>query len=148
AAALGGGREVAVPANRIAADCTRITPDMLTLITLDPAAIERIVACIPGGAANVQDIYPLAPLQAGVLYQHRAVQGDDAYVLQAQFAFDSRLRLDAFAHALQAVIERHDILRSSFHWDGLEEPVQGVGRSASLSVESGRVAPRLDLAQA
>ena len=148
AAALGGGREVTVPANRIAADCTRITPDMLALITLDPAAIERIVASIPGGAANVQDIYPLAPLQAGILYQHRAVQGDDAYVLQAQFAFDSRLRLDAFAHALQAVIQRHDILRSSFHWDGLEEPVQVVWRTALLRVENGSVPPRLDLAQA
>nr|WP_282445111.1 non-ribosomal peptide synthetase [Pseudomonas sp. W2Jun17] len=148
AAALGGGREVAVPANGIAADCARITPDMLALVSLDQAAIERIVASIPGGAANVQDIYPLAPLQAGILYQHRAAQGDDAYVLQAQFAFDSRARLDAFASALQAVIQRHDILRSSLHWEGLEEPVQVVWRHARLSVESGPLPSRLDLGQA
>ncbi|OPB02335.1 non-ribosomal peptide synthetase [Pseudomonas synxantha] len=148
AAALGSGREVAVPANGIAADCARITPEMLALVSLDQAAIERIVASIPGGAANVQDIYPLAPLQAGILYQHRAVQGDDAYVLQAQFAFDSRARLEAFASALQAVIQRHDILRSSLHWDGLEEPVQVVWRHARLSVESGPLPPRLDLGQA
>jgi arthrofactin-type cyclic lipopeptide synthetase C len=148
AAALGGGREVAVPANRIAADCAHITPDMLALIALDQAAIERIVACIPGGAANVQDIYPLAPLQAGILYHHRAVLDGDAYLLQAQFAFDSPLRLQAFARALQAVIQRHDILRSSFHWDGLEEPVQVVWREASLSVETGALPQRLDLAQA
>ncbi|TYK55435.1 non-ribosomal peptide synthetase [Pseudomonas synxantha] len=148
AAALGGGREVAVPANGIAADCVRITPDMLALVSLDQAAIERIVTSIPGGAANVQDIYPLAPLQAGILYQHRAAQGDDAYVLQAQFAFDSRARLDAFASALQAVIQRHDILRSSLHWDGLEEPVQVVWRHARLSVESGPLPSRLDLGQA
>ncbi|QXQ20944.1 amino acid adenylation domain-containing protein [Pseudomonas tolaasii] len=148
AAALGGGREVAVPANGIAADCAYITPDMLPLIRLDQPAIDRIVASIPGGAANVQDIYPLAPLQAGMLYQHRAVQGDDAYVLQAQFAFDSLPRMDAFAAALQAVIQRHDILRSSFHWDGLEEPVQVVWRQASLRVESGPLPRRLDLGQA
>lgn len=148
AAALGAGREVVVPANGIAADCTRITPHMLTLIQLDQIAIDRIVSSIPGGAANVQDIYPLAPLQAGMLYQHRAVQGHDAYVLRAQFAFDSKARLDAFAHALQAVIRRHDILRSSFHWDGLQEPVQVVWRQASLSVESGPLPQRLDLAQA
>ncbi|OPA89014.1 non-ribosomal peptide synthetase, partial [Pseudomonas fluorescens] len=148
AAALGGGREVPVPVNGIAADCTYITPSMLPLIQLDQPAIDCLVACIPGGAANVQDIYPLAPLQAGMLYQHRAVQGPDEYVLQAQFAFDSRQRLDAFAHALQAVIQRHDILRSSFHWDGLEEPVQVVWRAASLSVETGPVPQRLNLAQA
>ncbi|KAB0570175.1 non-ribosomal peptide synthetase [Pseudomonas palleroniana] len=148
AAALGGGREVAVPANRITADCTRITPDMLPLIQLDQPAIDRIVACIPGGVANVQDIYALAPLQAGMLYQHRATQGADAYVLQAQFGFDSQARLDAFTQALQAVIQRHDVLRSSFHWDGLEEPVQVVWRNAVLRVETGPLPQRLDLGQA
>ena len=148
AAALGGGREVAVPANGIAADCAYICPDMLALIQLDQPAIDRIVACIPGGAANVQDIYPLAPLQAGMLYHHRAVQAGDDYVLRAQFAFDSLVRMEAFALALQAVIQRHDILRSSFHWDGLEEPVQVVWRKASLVVESGLLPQRLDLSQA
>ncbi|MFL1563961.1 amino acid adenylation domain-containing protein [Pseudomonas sp. O64] len=148
AAALGGGREVAVPANGIAPDCTYITPDMLALVQLDQPAIERIVACIPGGAANVQDIYPLAPLQAGILYHHRAVVEGDAYLLQAQFAFDSLVRLQAFARALQAVIQRHDVLRSSLHWDGLEEPVQVVWREALLSVETGPLPQRLDLAQA
>ncbi|NMZ50952.1 amino acid adenylation domain-containing protein [Pseudomonas poae] len=148
AATLGGSREVAVPANGIAADCRAITPDMLTLVTLNQAAIDRVVAAIPGGAANVQDIYPLAPLQAGILYHHRAVQEGDVYVLQAQFAFDNVVRLQAFAEALQAVIQRHDILRSSFHWDGLEEPVQVVWRTAALRVESGPLPQRLDLAQA
>ena len=148
AAALGGGREVAVPANGIAAGCTHITPDMLPLIQLDQPAIERIVACIPGGAVNVQDIYPLAPLQAGMLYHHRATSAGDDYVLRAQFAFASRQRLEAFAQALQAVIQRHDSLRSSFHWDGLEEPVQVVWREASLRLESGPMPQRLDLSQA
>ncbi|MEG1681036.1 MAG: AMP-binding protein, partial [Stenotrophomonas sp.] len=147
AAALGGGREVVVPVNRIAPDCTHITPDMLALITLDPTAIDRLVACIPGGAANVQDIYPLAPLQAGMLYHHRASATDD-YVLRAQFAFDSLTRLHAFASALQAVIQRHDALRSSFHWDGLEEPLQVVWRDAALHVENAPLPTRLELGQA
>ncbi|MGC3818314.1 condensation domain-containing protein, partial [Enterococcus faecalis] len=79
---------------------------------------------------------------------HRAVLEGDAYLLQAQFAFDNLLRLQAFTRALQAVIRRHDILRSSFHWDGLEEPVQVVWREASLRVETGPLPQRLDLAQA
>nr|QLY89263.1 pseudodesmin synthetase [Pseudomonas sp.] len=135
AAAVGGQREVAVPANRIAADCTHITPDLLPLADLDQAAIERLVASIPGGVGNVQDIYGLAPLQAGILYHHLATAAGDPYVLQVQCGFSGLPQVEAFVGALNSVIARHDILRSSIHWGGLDEPVQVVWRQAPLVVE-------------
>ncbi|XXE03676.1 amino acid adenylation domain-containing protein [Pseudomonas sp. Z3-6] len=135
AAAVGGGHEIEVPANGITPDCARITPAMLPLATLTQEAIDRIVATVPGGAPNVQDIYPLAPLQEGILYHHVSAQQGDPYVLQALFAFQDEARLEAFAQALQGVIDRHDILRTSIMWEGLEQPVQVVWRKALLSVE-------------
>ncbi|MGY2390917.1 condensation domain-containing protein, partial [Pseudomonas sp. SDO528_S397] len=124
--------EVAVPANRIGAGCTQITPDLLPLATLDQASIDRIVASVPGGVANVQDIYALAPLQEGLLYHHISAEYGDPYQQHALFAFDSRSRLDAFAQALQQVIARHDILRTGLFWEQLEAPVQVVWREAPL----------------
>lgn len=113
----------------------RITPDMLPLVTLDQPTLDRIVAGVPGGAANLQDIYPLAPLQEGMLYLHLSAPAGDPYVSQARFAFDSRERLQAFADALQWMIGRHDILRTSFIWKRLDEPLQVVQRKASLHCE-------------
>ncbi|OUM08507.1 non-ribosomal peptide synthetase [Pseudomonas syringae] len=134
ASAVGSGNQVKVPANRIGADCTWITPDLLPLVTLDQEGIDRVVASVQGGACNVQDIYPLGPLQAGIFYHYLSAGEDDPYRLQARFAFADRSRLDAFCQALQKVIDRNDVLRTSLYWEGLETPVQVVWRHAALPV--------------
>ncbi|MCF5455205.1 non-ribosomal peptide synthetase, partial [Pseudomonas syringae] len=133
---LGNGHEVEVPANGIVVGCTRITPSMLPLADLSEDAIERIVRAVPGGTANVQDIYALAPLQEGVLFHHLASVEGDPYLLNTRFALPSEDHLKAFVRALQGVIARHDILRTAVLWEGLDEPVQTVWREAPLAVEA------------
>ena len=123
------------PAVAIPPGCSRITSAMLPLVRLEEDQIERICRAIPGGAANIQDIYPLTALQEGILFHSRLEQDNDPYTLGTIQIFADRSALDRHLSALQAVIDRHDILRTAVIWEGLEEPVQVVQRNARLPVQ-------------
>ncbi len=119
---------------------------------LTQADIDRIVALVPGGVANIQDIYALSPLQEGILFHHILGGPGDPYLLTNRLAFPDRSLLDRYLAAVQAVVDRHDILRTAFVWNGQSAATQVVWRKAPLSiteVELGGsgVAPAQELAQ-
>ncbi|WP_284343873.1 amino acid adenylation domain-containing protein, partial [Dyella mobilis] len=134
AATLGSHRDIEVPPNRITEHTTSITPDTLPLIDLTQADIDRIVAHVPGGIANIQDIYALSPLQEGILFHHLMATDGDPYLQVIQIAFHDRALLDRYLAATQQVVDRHDILRTAFIWEGSSKPAQVVLRKASLHI--------------
>jgi amino acid adenylation domain-containing protein/non-ribosomal peptide synthase protein (TIGR01720 family) len=129
-----GNDALFAPPNQIPDQCEHITPQMLPLVELEQDHINRITESVPGGAANVQDIYPLAPLQEGILFHHLINTRGDAYLVKSLLSFDTRDRLERFLAAFQSVVNRHYILRTGIFWEGLPEPVQVVRRRAQLEV--------------
>jgi amino acid adenylation domain-containing protein len=68
--------------------------------------------------------YPLSSLQQGMLFHGLSAPQSGLYVQQLLCALHEDLDVVAFRRAWQQVVERHPILRASFHWEGLDEPVQ------------------------
>ncbi|KAF9983985.1 hypothetical protein BGZ75_004431 [Mortierella antarctica] len=122
------------PANIITKDTTTITPALLPLIDLSQDDIDHIVSLVPGGVANVQDIYGLSPLQDGILFHHMMATQGDPYLLVGCVAFDNRALVDRYLAAFQKIVDRHDILRTAVVWENVGSPAQVVLRQAALSI--------------
>lgn len=84
--------------------------------------------------ANIEDLYELSPLQQGMLFHHLREPEGGAYIEQTRFRLEGGLNVDAFVRAWQGAVDRHPALRSGFHWEGLDQPMQMVLRKAALPV--------------
>lgn len=81
----------------------------------------------------VEDIYPLTPMQRGMLFHSlHAPQSTGMYVQQIEIRFRGALDSDRLKAAWEAVIARHAGLRTLFVWDEKKAPVQAVCRRFAL----------------
>ncbi|KAF9367587.1 hypothetical protein BGX21_007247, partial [Mortierella sp. AD011] len=122
------------PKNLITPETVRITPELLPLIDITQDDIDLIVSKVDGGVNNIQDIYALSPLQDGILFHHMMATIGDPYLIAIRMSFDSKDILDRYLDAVQNVVDRHDILRTSVMWENLSIPTQVVLRHAALSI--------------
>ncbi len=75
---------------------------------------------------NVEDIYPLSPIQAGMLFHTLYTPKSGVYFEQFSFRMVGNLNVSALRQAWQRVVERHPVFRTAFYWEGLDEPLQVV----------------------
>src|SRR5262249_35884232 len=81
---------------------------------------------------DLEDIYPLTPLQQGILFHALYEPDSGAYVEQLGCVIRGELDVPSFRRAWQRVLERHPALRTAFRWEGLEQPLQVVHTQAAL----------------
>ncbi len=81
---------------------------------------------------DVEDIYELLPMQHGMLFDSVTAGDGGMYLIQLEYLLHGDLRVRALEQAWRDVVARHAVLRTSFHWEGLQKPMQVVHRSADL----------------
>ncbi|ONI78024.1 non-ribosomal peptide synthetase [Actinosynnema sp. ALI-1.44] len=88
------------------------------------------------GVRDIADIYELSPIQQGMLYEQLAQPGIGIYVEQLRLEFVGTMHPEHFERAWQLVVDRHPILRSSYHWRKNGTAVQVVHGAATLPLET------------
>lgn len=84
---------------------------------------------------GIEDIYPLSPMQQGMLFHSLYAPSEGMYHAQKLCTLQGELHVACFARAWQEVVDRHAVLRTSFVWDGVDQPVQVVQRKVRLPWE-------------
>jgi amino acid adenylation domain-containing protein len=84
---------------------------------------------------DVEDIYELSPLQQGMLFYAIYEPDSRAYFEQTTVPYYGELDVRRFALAWQRLTERHTVLRTSFHWEHIDKPVQVVHRSVKIPID-------------
>ena len=77
---------------------------------------------------DIENIYTLSPMQQGMLFHSLYDPKSLAYFEQMGFTVHGKLKQSVFEGAWQGILARHQVLRSSFSWEELEEPLQVVHR--------------------
>jgi amino acid adenylation domain-containing protein len=83
-------------------------------------------------AADIEDIYELTPLQHGMIFHSLYGPESDIYVEQVLCAIRGYVDGGLLRRAFERVVERHAVLRTSFHWRGLNKPLQVVMRRVQV----------------
>ncbi len=97
------------------------TPSDLDLVALDQKEIEVFERQYP----DLEEIWPLAPLQEGLLFHaHYQNDGEDPYLVQLALELNGTLDPIRLRRALDALLDRHPNLRVHFHWNRGGRPLQ------------------------
>ncbi|WP_085704955.1 non-ribosomal peptide synthetase [Pseudomonas sp. B8(2017)] len=105
-----------------------LTPSDFPLADLTQAQLDQL----PVAVSQIADVYPLSPMQQGMLFHSIYEQGSGNYINQMRVDVDG-LDVQAFRQAWGAALQAHEILRSSFIWQGdLGQAVQVVHKQVTL----------------
>jgi amino acid adenylation domain-containing protein len=93
---------------------------------------ENDIARLP---ADVEDAYPLALLQTGMIFHSEFTRSSTAYLNVSSVHLRAVFDREALESALKQLTQRHPVLRTSFDLTAFSEPLQLVHREAEIELQ-------------
>lgn len=81
---------------------------------------------------NIESIYPLSPMQQGMLFHTLYAPETGVYFQQLICTLRGNLNIAAFEQAWQRVLERHPVLRTAFVWENPKQSFQVVCKLVNI----------------
>ena len=84
---------------------------------------------------TIEDVYSLSPMQSGMLFHTLYSPESGVYLDQVVCEIDGELERDVFELTWKSLIARHSVLRTTIHWQEVDEPLQLVHSDPTLTVQ-------------
>jgi amino acid adenylation domain-containing protein/non-ribosomal peptide synthase protein (TIGR01720 family) len=83
---------------------------------------------------DINDIYELTPMQTGMLFHALKDKESTAYFEQMVFSIKGDIDKNVLQESLNRLVERYDILRTVFYYEGVDQPLQIVLQQCSTNI--------------
>ncbi|MDF5715312.1 MAG: amino acid adenylation domain-containing protein [Rhizonema sp. NSF051] len=117
------------------------TPTDFPLVKFDQRELDQVLANIElkpqdskTHSTSVEDIYPLSPMQQGMLFESLYAPNSGVYFEILICTLKGNVDVPAFQAAWQQVVARHSIFRTAFIWESLNQPLQVVYRQVPVTL--------------
>ena len=105
------------------------TPSDFPLAKLDQQTLDELLV-----QSQIEDIYPLSPIQQGMLFHTLYDPDSGIYCEQFSCTLKGNLNISAFKQAWERVVDLYPVLRTSFYGE-IDTPLQVVHRQVELPWE-------------
>lgn len=87
-------------------------------------------------ANPIEDVYPLSPLQQGMLFHSLLHEDSGVYLMQDRYRIGGAIDEGAFLESWRQVVALHPSLRASFQWKSQKQPVQVIHREVKVPLDT------------
>ncbi|MET3052183.1 amino acid adenylation domain-containing protein [Pseudomonas alkylphenolica] len=108
-----------------------LTPSDFPLATLSQQQLDAL----PIPVRNIDDIFPLSPMQEGLLVHTLLEKHSGIYFMQECYTIREAIDYTLFDAAWQQVVQRYEAIRASFLWNTGGELLQVIHRNSKVQVE-------------